>query len=118
MLTIPRVKVFNSGVRLALFPNATAGVSPDVAVSHRPFVALSRNPVQGKASLTIEWPGEGDGVVETFDMQGRRVRTEFQGLAKGITERTFRTEGLAPGLYLVSARQGSSKTVRRVTVLR
>ena len=117
VLTIPRVKVFNSGVRLTVFPNATAGVSPDAAASRRPFMALSRNPVQGKASLTIEWPGEGDGVVELFDMQGRRVRTEFQGLAKGITERTFRAEGLAPGLYLVSARQGSSKTIRRVTVL-
>ena len=58
------------------------------------------------------------GRVDLFDMQGRRVRTEFQGFAKGITERTFRTDGLAPGLYLVSARQGSSKTVRRVTVLR
>ena len=117
VLTIPRVKVFNSGVRLSLFPNSTAGVTPEAAAGRRPFVALSRNPVQGKASLTIEWPGEGDGLVELFDMQGRRVRTEFQGLAKGITERTFRTDGLAPGLYLVSARQGASTSIRRVTVL-
>ena len=80
-------------------------------------MALSRNPVQGKASLTIEWPGTGDGVVELFDAQGRLVRTEWKGLAQGVTERTFRTDGLAPGLYLVSARQGASKTVRRVTVL-
>jgi pimeloyl-ACP methyl ester carboxylesterase len=117
VLTIPQVKVFNSGVRLTVFPGSTTGVSPQVAASHRPYVALSRNPVQGKASLTIEWPGAGDGVVELFDMQGRRLRTEFRGLAQGVTERTFRTEGLAPGLYLLSARQGSAVTVHRVTVL-
>jgi hypothetical protein len=95
-----------------------AGVSPGVAASHQPHVALSRNPVQGKASLTVEWPGEGDGAVELFDMQGRRVRTEFKGAVSGIIERTFRTEGLAPGLYFLSARQGSAKSTRRVTVLR
>ena len=118
VLTIPAVKVFNSGVRLSVFPNSTAGVTPEVAASHQPHVALSRNPVQGKASLTVEWPGDGDAVVDLFDMQGRRVRTEFKGAAKGILERTFRTDGLAPGLYFVSARQGSAKSTRRVTVLR
>jgi hypothetical protein len=118
VLTIPQIKVFNSGVRLSVFPTSTAGVSPQVAATHRPYVTLSRNPVQGKASLTVEWPGTGDASVELFDMQGRRVRTEFHGVAQGIIERTFRTEGLAPGVYLVSARQGTSSTVHRVTVLR
>jgi hypothetical protein len=78
---------------------------------------MSRNPVQDKASLTIEWPGEGDGVVELYDMQGRRVRTEFAGAAKGLTERTFRAEGLSPGLYVLTAQQGGAKAMRRVTVI-
>jgi hypothetical protein len=117
VLTLPQVKVFNTGVRLSVYPTSTTAVSPQVAASHRPYVELSRNPVQGKASLTVEWPAAGDASVELFDMQGRRVRTEFRGPAEGILERTFRTEGLAPGVYLVSARQGSSSTVRRVTVL-
>ena len=118
VLTIPQVKVYKGGVRLSLFPTSTAGVTPGRSANGQPHVALSRNPVQGKASLTVEWPGEGDGLVELFDMQGRHVRTEFEGAARGITERTFRTDGLAPGLYLVSARQGAAKTTRRVTVIR
>jgi dienelactone hydrolase len=119
VLTIPQVKVFNTGVRLSVFPTSTAGVSPRAAANHRPYVALSRNPVQGKASLTVEWPGDGNASVELFDMLGRRVRTEFRGPAQGVTESTFRTEGLAPGVYLLNARQqGTNATVRRVTVLR
>jgi hypothetical protein len=118
VLTIPQVKVLKAGVRLSVFPTSTTGVTPEVGANHRPAIALSRNPVQGKASLTIAWPGIGDGVVELFDPQGRAIRTEFRGLAQGVTERTFLTAGLAPGLYLVSARQGTSTTVQRVTVLR
>ncbi len=117
VLTIPQVVVLEDGVRLSVYPNATAGVTPDRSALRHPHLALSRNPVQGKASLTIEWPGEGDGIVELFDMQGRRVRTEFKGHAEGHLERTFTTAGLAPGVYLVSARQGSTKSSRRVTVL-
>lgn len=117
VLTISQVKVYGGGVRVSIYPNSTAGVTPDKSARFQPHLSLSRNPVLGKASLVIEWPGDGDAVVETFDMQGRRVRTEFRGFAHGPTERTFLTDGLAPGVYLVSARQGSAKTTRRVTVL-
>jgi pimeloyl-ACP methyl ester carboxylesterase len=117
MLTLPQVQVVDGGVRLAVFPTTTAGVTPETSGRGVPHLALSRNPVQDKASLTIEWPGEGDGVVELFDMQGRRVRTEFAGSAKGLTERTFRTADLSPGLYVLSARQGTAKALRRVTVI-
>ena len=117
VLTLPQVQVVSGGVRLAVFPSATAGVTPAASARNIPHLAMSRNPVQDKASLTIEWPGEGDGVVELYDMQGRRVRTEFSGAAKGLTERTFRAEGLAPGLYVLSAQQGGAKAMRRVTVV-
>ena len=117
VLTIPRVKVFAAGVRLTVFPSTTTGVPPDGSSLRRPYLSLSRNPVQGKASLVIEWPGDGDGSVDLFDTQGRLVRREFQGSARGHVERTFRTDGLAPGMYLLSARQGSSRTTTRVTVL-
>ncbi len=117
VLTIPRVKVFAAGVRLTVFPSTTTGVPPDGSSLRRPYLSLSRNPVQGKASLVIEWPGDGDGSVDLFDTQGRLVRREFQGSARGHVERTFRTDGLAPGMYLLSARQGSSRTTKRVTVL-
>ncbi len=117
VLTIPGVKVYAQGVRLSVYPNSTTGVTPDLSASLRPHLSLSRNPVAGKASLTVQWPGEGDALVELYDMQGRRVRTEFSGHARGITEMTFRTSGLAPGVYMVNARQGSRKSTRRVTVL-
>lgn len=117
VLTIPQVKVYRGGVRLTVFPSTTTGVTPG-PVLRRPHLTLSRNPVQGKASLVIEWPGEGDGTVDLFDMQGRVVRREFSGYARGHAERTFRAEGLAPGVYLISARQGASRTTKRVTVLR
>jgi hypothetical protein len=107
----------DGGVRLAVYPNTTAGVAPSPSASRVPHLAMSRNPVQDKASLTIEWPGEGDGLVELYDMQGRRVRTEFSGAAKGLVERTFHAADLAPGLYVLSAEQGSAKSVRRVTVI-
>jgi pimeloyl-ACP methyl ester carboxylesterase len=117
VLTLPQIHVVDAGVRLAVFPSATAGVTPSVSANRVPHLAMSRNPVQDKASLTIEWPGEGDGVVELYDMQGRRVRTEFSGAAKGLVERTFRAADLAPGLYVLSAQQGTAKAMRRVTVI-
>lgn len=117
VLTIPQVNVLDAGVRLKIYPSATAGVTPDLNSRLQPHLALSQNPVRGDASLTIEWPGEGDALVELYDMQGRRMRTEFQGAAHGYTERTFRTRGLAPGLYVLMARQGATKSTRRITVL-
>ena len=117
VLTIPQVRVVNAGVRLSVFPTSIAGVQPGASARHVPHLAMSRNPVQDRASLTIEWPGEGDGVVELYDPQGRRVRTEFHGAATGITERTFLAAGLAPGLYVLEARQGSARSTRRVTVI-
>jgi len=117
ILTVQHVQVVDGGVRLAVFPTSTAGVTPATSGRSIPHLAMSRNPVQDKASLTIEWPGEGDGVVELYDMQGRRVRTEFSGSAKGLTERTFLAADLAPGLYVLSARQGTAKSMRRVTVV-
>jgi pimeloyl-ACP methyl ester carboxylesterase len=116
VLTLPQIRV-DGAVRLAVFPGATAGVTPSVSAIHVPHLAMSRNPVQDRASLTIEWPGEGDARVELYDMQGRRVRTEFAGAAKGLTERTFRAADLAPGLYVLTAQQGTAKSMRRVTVL-
>jgi pimeloyl-ACP methyl ester carboxylesterase len=117
VLTLPQVQVVDGGVQLAVFPTSTAGVTPATSGRNVPHLAMSRNPVQDKASLTIEWPGTGDGVVELYDMQGRRVRTEFAGAASGLTERTFRATDLAPGLYVLSARQGTAKAMRRVTVI-
>jgi pimeloyl-ACP methyl ester carboxylesterase len=117
VITIPGVKVYAKGSKITLYPSTTTGVSPDQAARLHPHVALSRNPVQGKASLTVEWPTQDDATIDVYDLQGRHVRNEFRGLASGITEHTFRSQGLAPGVYLVSARQGKVQSTRRITVL-
>ena len=118
VLTIPQVKVLVDGVRLTVFPNATTGVTPQRAAIHQPHIALSRNPVQGRASMTVEWPADAEATVALFDLQGRQVRTEFHGVAHGVTESTFKADGLSPGVYLLSASQGRERTTRRITVLR
>src|SRR4029077_12156652 len=60
VLTLPQIHVVAGGVRLAVFPsNATAGVLPGAQAVRVPHLAMSRNPVSDKASLTIEWPGQG-----------------------------------------------------------
>jgi len=115
VLTIPQVHVLADGVRLSVAPTSITGVPR--GRSSGPRLALSRNPVRDRATLTIDWPGEGDGVVQLFDTQGRLVRTELAGSVKGLTERPFRTDGLAPGLYILSAKQGLAHATRRVTVL-
>src|SRR5262249_4622154 len=101
----------------SVFLTALTGVPPGQSARHVPHLAMSRNPVEERASLTVEWPGEGDGVVELFDTQGRRVRTEFHGSAHGITERTILAAGRAPRLYALEARQGAARSSRRVTVI-
>ena len=117
VITIPGVKVYAKGSKITLYPSTTTGVSPDQAARLHPHVALSRNPVQGKASLTVEWPTQDDATIDVYDLQGRHVRNEFRGLASGITEHTFRSQGLPPGVYLVNARQGKVQSTRRITVL-
>jgi pimeloyl-ACP methyl ester carboxylesterase len=118
VLTIPQVKVYAGGVRLTVYPSTFTDVPAAGPALRRPYVSLSRNPVQTRASLVIEWPGDGDATVDLFDTQGRVVRREFAGSARGHIERTFKTDGLAPGMYLLSARQGASRTTKRVTVLK
>ncbi len=117
VLTVRRVNVLQGGSRLRVYPVSTTGVEPGLAARHQPQLELSRNPVLGSASLTVEWPGQGDAMVELFDMQGRRLRAEFQGATDGHTERTFRTDGLAAGVYVLCARQGTASTTHRVIVL-
>jgi pimeloyl-ACP methyl ester carboxylesterase len=117
VLTVPGVRVTSGGVSLTLQPTTIAGVDPSQQARFRPHLSLSRNPVRDGASLRVEWPGEGDASIDLVDIQGRVVRNEFKGAVSGVTQRSLRTEGLAPGLYLVTARQGEARTTKRVTIL-
>ena len=116
VLTVPQVPVTPAGTRVVLQPLTIAGV--DGAALRRPVIALAANPVRGRTSVRFAWPGEGRAQVELFDAAGRRVRSLYDGAARGAGELSLATDGLAPGVYLLSARQGAAHGVERVVVVR
>ena len=67
--------------------------------------------------LGTRWPHEGEASVALFDAQGRRVKSVFTGVARGAEERVLSVQGLAPGIYVVVARQGDASATERVVVL-
>jgi hypothetical protein len=117
LLTVPGLPIRASGTRLVLQPLTSLAVG-DGASPRVPRFALSANPVRGSARLQIEWPSEGDARVELLDLAGRRARTLFDAPARGATSLSLDTAGLAPGVYLLHARQGSLSSSTRVVVVR
>lgn len=83
-----------------------------------PRVALSANPVRTGSRLQIEWPGEGPASIDLLDLAGRRVRSLYDAPARGATSLTLDASGLAPGVYMVQARQGGTRNSARVVVVR
>jgi hypothetical protein len=56
--------------------------------------------------------------VELFDVNGRRTRTLFAGVATaGPWHLNAQLEGLAPGLYMMRASQGSVQEQRRLVLV-
>ena len=71
------------------------------------------NPTTGH--LTVEYLGFNDGKVQftIYDMEGKKVFSRMEEVQVGInTPYQFDLDGLAPGLYLLEARNGAS--VKRV----
>lgn len=116
VLTIPNVEVTAGGSRIVLRPSTTTGVG-DGAGLRRPLIALASNPVRDRTSVKFAWPNMGRADVELFDLAGRRVRTLYSGSAAGAGTLTLSARDLAPGVYLLSARQGSTSDVERVVVV-
>ena len=56
--------------------------------------------------------------VDLLDLAGRRARTLFSGASRGPATIALDPAGLAPGVYLVLARQGELRGTRRVVVIR
>lgn len=117
LLTVPLVPVRPGGSRLVLEPVTTLDVDGAVAV-RAPRVALAANPVRGATSLRVDWPADGEARVDLLDLAGRRASTLFSGAARGASTVTLDPAGLAPGVYLVLARQGELRATRRVVVIR
>lgn len=117
LLTVPLVPVRAGGSRLVLEPVSTLDVEGAAAV-RVPRVALAANPVRGVTSLRVDWPADGEARVELVDLAGRRASTLFSGAARGASTLALDPAGLAPGVYMVLARQGELRATRRVVVVR
>jgi len=118
VVTIPAVTVRRSGTRLALWqlPN-NSGVRA-AAVDGVTLSGLV-NPLHGACRFEVAWPRSGAGRVEVLDVSGRRVRRVWSGVASaGPQSERLDATGLASGVYLLCARQGSAVTTRRFVVVR
>ncbi|MBI5709809.1 MAG: PQQ-binding-like beta-propeller repeat protein [Candidatus Eisenbacteria bacterium] len=95
--------------------------------SARPALALSApapNPSRGGTALTFSAPQGGEGAVEVFGVDGRRVRTLYQGRVDALP-RAIHWDGcdesgrtLPPGIYEVRLRVGAARLVRRAVLVR
>lgn len=116
VLTVPAVTVAPEGSRVILRPVSQLAVGATPAQSLR--LALAANPVRGSTRLSVEWPAEGPASVDVVDLAGRNARSLFSGVARGLTTISFDAGGLAPGVYLLHARQGNHQNSKRVVVVR
>jgi len=117
-LTVTAVKVYRAGSRLELDYSRLLDACPP-ATPRLLALALTRNPVVGRADLVLVWPAAGDGRVDLLDVSGRLVRVLWRGPAQeGPARLALETTGLPSGLYFVQARTDQERLVRRIILLR
>ena len=117
LVTIQGVPVIPDGSRVTLEALNSLAVG-DGARPARLRIAPASNPVRGATTLQVDWPAEGDGRVELIDLNGRRARTLFAGPVHGPASVALDAAGLAPGVYMVQARQGDRRNSHRVVIVR
>lgn len=116
VLTVPMVKVYKEGVTLTVRIVSFTGVGPGGPNTLQ--LALGENPVRGRTTLSVTWPASAPATLDLFDAQGRRVRSLVSGrVGAGPQQQAFSSAGLAPGMYLLLARQGAATLTRRVVVV-
>jgi Mg-chelatase subunit ChlD len=77
------------------------------------------NPFVDETALTYTLPKDADVSLFLMDAQGRAIRTLLSAqLGAGSYEQRIRTEGLAPGEYLVVLKAGEEQVVRRILCIR
>jgi beta propeller repeat protein len=117
LVTIPQVKVYRTGTKLAL-GSSGVGVPPQVPRAGTIVLAPFANPVHGHAAFRITWPRDGAARIELFDTAGRRVRLLLDGMVTaGAWQADADLAGLASGVYTARAVQGAERVVRRLIVL-
>lgn len=118
VLTIPSVNVLKTGTRLRITPLTNLAVGGTNRDPRVPALALSANPIRGRAVLDVTWPASGPARVALYDVEGRRTRELLSGVAQGRSTLTLSALDLAPGVYVLDARQGSARATQRVVVVR
>ncbi len=115
LVTIPAVKTYRTGTRLALGATITIAVPPPTARPTRLLFAAFTNPAHAQAAFSVTWPQAGTARLEIYDTSGRRVRTLLAGAVRaGEWRATATLSGLPPGVYLVRAEQAGEYLLRRL----
>jgi photosystem II stability/assembly factor-like uncharacterized protein len=76
------------------------------------------NPARGSAAVTVHAAKPGPVTVAAYDALGRRVALLHNGPLAGAATLSLRTDGLAPGAYVLVARGTAGQAVIRFTVVR
>jgi hypothetical protein len=71
--------------------------------------SINPNPTQGEITITIESPIKTDGVIEVYDILGKRVFSEVRQLSKGKNRILLDTKSIARGRYSVRLKANSSE---------
>ena len=117
VLTVANVPVVAEGSRLVLRPVSSLAVE-NAAAPRVPRLAMAANPVRDATVLNVDWPSDGLARIDLVDLAGRHARTLFSGPARGSVSLSLDARGLAPGVYLVHARQAGLQSSKRVIVVR
>jgi hypothetical protein len=120
LITIPGVRVYRTGTRLALgaFTNPV-GVTPIAPAAGALTLDAIANPAGARVRLRVHWPVDGRARVDVFDMLGRRVLTVLDApVTAGAWIADADLSARAPGVYLVRAAELGHEVTRRLVRLR
>jgi len=94
----------------------TESTQPTEFILHPPYP----NPFNDRARIIIELPVRSNVIISAYNIHGQLVRTLHDGfLSAGQTSFDFTTQGLASGLYFVTAEiPGSSHQIQKLTVIK
>jgi hypothetical protein len=106
------------GFRLVLLGPDPVSVSPVGKRAGPRFAITGAHPFREEARFSIELPIAGRAHIDVFDVAGRRLPGSIdRALSAGANEVVWKTDGLAPGVYLARLRaDGQSAVVRFVRI--
>ncbi len=121
VVTLPGVLVTRGGteVRLLRMASRSKGLLENAGLAEvaLPRLSVPRNPLRGSGTVTVTWPGRGEGWVDLLGVAGRLERRLWRGDASGAMEFPLDGAGLPAGVYFISARQGGLAASERVVIL-